>query len=294
LFFAVITLFIVVVSLFVYNSFSSPRVVGYDNFKIGSFDIDSISGEVELLVENPNGMSLNCKDVTIELNHEGNLLAVGTQKNTVTLNSSASTPLPLAFRIELAAIPAGIRDLISRDSVTLSGFFSGKFTWLGIRVREPITLQLSGRYLAELILGNSSFSTGCIDIRDWEIKELTPAHSLLGLKIVIDNKFPFSLTIENLSFGLFSDPSFTRNLAQWKGSDKLAIRESSRTEENAEIKINNLDMALTGISKIITGNTDYYLKGSGLLEVGGYKKEIPFSQKIELDILNRTVKAEKN
>ncbi len=289
----IVMLAVILISFIGFHSADTPVLKDMKSYKITSYENGVFKGNANFLIENTNWYKIYCKKIDFQLVYNGHQFATGYLKESTTLPSRGEAILPIEFSFSIDSLKEDLSDLLMKDSIKITEIISGKFTKLNFSVDKSSDVWIKPNEILGTALENSG-KKDAAKFKSINILKFTPAITTLSMNFEVANSFPVDIYLNKMDIAIFSDKNFSDKVATWVNNDKQLIAKDSSQTINAIADIDNFKTGLSGLSKMLSGSLDYYVKGYSIISIDKREIKIPITQHFLVNPLTREITILKN
>ena len=272
-----------IIPLFLLSAcFKTPSIVGIKQVKITGFTDSVVKATVAVDIKNENFFTLKVCDFRYAFGILKDTLGGGFIKEEMVLKKNAITKVEFHPEINFRKLTNLPDSIFYKDSIPLTFYLSGKFTFLKIRKTRTFTSYVKWQELMDALLSKSGLP-GVIKIRSFGLKSLSLEKSQLNVDFDFDNFLPFKMTLDSFSVNVLSDLKSRKVVGNWSSVEAKEIPSRQVQTVSALITIQNISMLQSAFMKDFSGDFAYYLDGKAFLNVEGRKCMIPLRQRIAMN-----------
>lgn len=284
----IVLLTLVVFSALVAQTVKHPDFVAVDRFNLNTIHNGVCSADVVFLVHNDNWFSLKGRDLNSEIYYGDRLVAIGNLDDQFELSKKATNQITMNLVFFLDSLKSELKDFLMKDSIEFSVKISGKFTFLNIQRTMDMKLSISSAEMVDNLVADIMDKDG-LQTEIIELKEIGITNTFFDIGFRVKNKLSFDFIVKEIRSSVYADVAKKQKVADWVISSDKLVRKDDSELILGEAKIDNIQSAISGFLKVISGSLDYYIQGYALLEVDAREIKLPLNQHFRVSPTERKV-----
>ncbi len=289
----IVLLSIFIATLFGFHTFEKPAFAGVQSVDFVSMDSGVFTGRASLRIENKNYISISGKDIAFNMYYKNHLIAKGGSTEEVKLVKKSISNLPIAFQFYIDSVVDDLNDLLLYDSIKMEAHLTGKFTLFNFQVHDKMEVWVNTKELIDGIVKNTISKTA-LTLKEVKLLEITPMATHLSLMFEFVNNLPVAFTVDTMNLDVFADRMCLLNVGKCKLPAHLRMPVNASEKINSEVLIDNLNLGLAGIAKVLSGSLDYFISGAAVLSVDARTFKIPLKQHIVIHPMTQSIDISKD
>lgn len=261
--------------------FKTPSVVGIKHAVITGFSDSLVQASVSVDIKNDNIFSLSVRDFSYRfcILHES--IGGGSIKEVMVLRRKAVTTVHFYPEVNFRKVAAIPDSLFMKDSIPVTFYLSGKFTFLRISKNRKFTVYVKWKGLIDSLIDRSVLSE-ILKIKSVALKSLSLEKSELNVTFDFNNFLPFKITLDSFAVNVLNDIKSREVVGSWKSVEMKDIHSGQTETVPAVISIQNINMLQSAFQKVFTGDFAYYFDGKAYITIEGRKCVLPVKQKADI------------
>ena len=279
----IVSIAVIFVGFVIAQTISYPEFKKINSFEIKSFENGVFKASLNVGIYNPNWFSINGKDIKFKMFYEKHLIADGTSAESVRFQRKVISDFPVELNFYPDSMKNDLRDILLADSIQIKIDLTGKFTLLGLRSNKVIDTWLKTDYLVNTLVAQSMDGEG-LKINSVKLINAGIKESIFNLVFDFKNTLNLPLELKNMHYVIYADKAKQNPVAKWDFEINKEIASNETEAISGEVLVNNLSSLITGFTKLMEGELDYYLVGYALISLKGHEIKIPIKQHFLLEL----------
>jgi len=253
-----------------------PVIKKVDSLKIESIENTQAHIEMILSIENPNGISIEGKDLRFDILYQNVLIGSGTCPESFELKNKVTSQVPAQMTLFIDSIPEQLRmKLFEMDSILLNVqlSFQGK---LGLKHHKESEFKLPVLMLQDAILQSYMPASG-IKLDELTLTSSSSSQSIFSGKCSFFNSLPADIQVFHSDIKIYSDRKKTTKVGQLILNDTISVVSDQTNFIPCKILIDNFKAMSVGIGKMMNGSLDFYAIGPVQIQMLNKEFKIPLS-----------------
>jgi len=261
--------------------YKTPSIVGIKHASVTGFSDSLVSASISVEIKNDNFYNLCIRDFSYRFGVLNDTIGQGRVDEQIVLNKNAVTAVQFYPAINLRKVSQLPDSIFSKDSIPVTFYLSGRFTFLRISKTREFTVYVKWKKILDSLIIKPDLKE-LLQIRKVELKSLTPEKSEISVDFDFKNFLPVSITLDSLAVNVLSDLRSRKVVGSWK-SVKTEVIHAGQTETiPVVVSIRNVSMMISAFQKVLTGDFAYYLDGRAYLSIEGRKCSVHLLQKADM------------
>ena len=165
---------------------------------------------------------------------------------------------------------------------------NGKFSFLNIQTSRTLDVWINTKQMIDLLMSNLLVDKGP-KLEYLKLKKTSVTNSLFTIGFEFQNSLPFDILLKDIECDVYADRTLQNKVSQSTFKVNKIMSHNAIELIDGDLNVNNVTSFLTGISKVLKGSLDYYLKGYALIEVDKRQIKIPIEKSFRVNPLTQEV-----
>ncbi len=288
LYIIIVIILMIISAYFGFHAFEKPVFSGIHDLEFVSMDSGVYCGKASIQIANKERISISGKDIEFKMYYKNHLVAQGEANESINLAEKSISTFPVNFRLFIDSITDDMNELMKTDSIKIEVHMTGKFTFFNIRVNEKQELWLSTKKIIDASV-KKAISKATLTLKMVKILEFTPSTTHLALTFNFVNTLPVSFTIDTMAFDVYADANSSQVLGTCLLPLQLQIQVNATERIESKVYIDNLNMGLISLDKLLRGSLNYYVSGMADVSIFDRKFKIPIKQHFAINPMTQSI-----
>ncbi len=274
-------LFLVFVTLFLSSCFKKPEFAGVEKFKLVSQTDTSIVASMFVKVNNPNSFSIQTNSINYKAFINNVQVGQGNSVEQFVLNENQITSFENKVELNIVKLISVYDFIINKDSFPMDIEFVGNFTKVKANITKRQTVYIAPNEIIAKIF-NANYFKNILSVSKFELKNMGIKTTELSVKAELTNNFPIEISVNKMNLNLYSDDKATTALGTANLKNPIVLKQNNTQTLDISAIINNSNVTANLMSKIMSGNIKFYLKGEIFMKVKDKEFNFPYNSWITL------------
>jgi LEA14-like dessication related protein len=265
-----------------------PKFSGIGEFEILDFSDGKLKANAVLKIQNDNWFSYAGKGLQFKIYFKDHLVAKGQSDESFRFEKKSENLLPIHADFFADSLYQDLKEILFRDSIQFKVEISGNFTFLKINSSTELQTWIKTKDLLDALITNSMGDEG-MKLEKIKLKNISVQQTCFDASFRFKNKLPFDILLKEIRCGVYADKALKTKVADWAFPVQKLIKINENELIEGAANVNNVNSALSGITKVLKGFLDYYINGHVLVSVDGREIKIPLKQHFKLNLLTQDI-----
>jgi hypothetical protein len=215
-------------------------------------------------------------------------VAKGQSDESFRFEKKSENLLPIHADFFADSLYQDLKEILFRDSIQFKVEISGNFTFLKINSSTELQTWIKTKDLLDALITNSMGDEG-MKLEKIKLKNISVQQTCFDASFRFKNKLPFDILLKEIRCGVYADKALKTKVADWAFPVQKLIKINENELIEGAANVNNVNSALSGITKVLKGFLDYYINGHVLVSVDGREIKIPLKQHFKLNLLTQDI-----
>lgn len=264
-----------------------PKIRNIKSIDVIKVDSSIVSANMLLEIENKSIFKWKLHHCVFTIRYGKKIIAKGKLQDQFKMKKGLNDVF-VSSTFYLDSLMPNLENILKNDSILLEIEMEGQISFLKLRFKKKLFSYISLKTLTNSVLA-SVLSTSNLKVTSIELKEIKLLTTKLNIGIQIKNTLPLTFRVKNFSTFVYSDRNKKTIFGQVASSSELVIIPKQVDTLRTLITINNLNSGLEGLSKLLTGDWEYFLQGTLLIVLNEKVIEVPISQSFVINPKTKSI-----
>jgi len=264
-----------------------PKIRNIKSIDVIKVDSSIVSANMLLEIENKSIFKWKLHQCVFTIRYEKKIISKGKLQDQFKMNKGLNDVI-VSSSFYLDSLMPNLVNILKNDSILLEIEMEGQISFLKLPFKKKLFSYISLKTLTNSVLA-SVLSTSNLKVTSIELKEIKLLTTKLNIGVQIKNTLPLTFRVKNFYAFVYSDRNKKTIFGQVASSSELVIIPKQVDTLRTLITINNLNSGLEGLSKLLTGDWEYFLQGTLLIVLNDKVIEVPISQSFVINLKTKSI-----
>lgn len=265
-----------------------PSFSGVSKFEIIDFSNGKLKADVSLKIKNENWFSYSGKDLHFKMFYKDHLVSQGKNDQKFRFEKKSESIFEIRTDFYADSLFNDLKTILFNDSILMKVVVNGKFSFLNIQTSRTLDVWINTKQMVDVMMSNLLGDKG-LKLESLKLKKTTLTNSLFKIGFKFQNSLPFDILLKDIGCDVYTDKTLQNKVSNSTFIVNKRMPKNAIELINGDLSVNNVTSFISGISKVLKGSLDYYLKGYALIEVDKREIKIPIEKSFRLNPLTQEV-----